>query len=209
MWPISSSRSSLTYSGSEFIAALGKAPLINEPGTVWTTESRSTSSSLRRSAASRSVPLGRPCCTGRQRRGFWLGRRLRHVLLGRPRRGSCGSLYGRRAGLHWPSPRSVDQEPSFGIDHRLMLDRNGRSSWKIGRSYLTGPRSPTRFIRGIANWAIFLNHMPENAVNWTTNRNYGFSDAADLFVFISGYTASLVYPRMMLDHGFMLCSSSR
>ncbi len=35
MWPISSSHSSLTYSGSEFIAALGKAPLINEPGTVW------------------------------------------------------------------------------------------------------------------------------------------------------------------------------
>jgi CubicO group peptidase (beta-lactamase class C family) len=35
MWPISSSHASLTYSGSEFIAALGKAPLINEPGTVW------------------------------------------------------------------------------------------------------------------------------------------------------------------------------
>ena len=35
MWPISSSFSSLTYSGSEFVATLGKAPLINEPGTVW------------------------------------------------------------------------------------------------------------------------------------------------------------------------------
>jgi CubicO group peptidase (beta-lactamase class C family) len=35
MWPISSASSSLTYSGSEFVAALGKAPLINEPGTVW------------------------------------------------------------------------------------------------------------------------------------------------------------------------------
>jgi hypothetical protein len=58
--------------------------------------------------------------------------------------------------------------------------------------------------RGIANWAIFLNHMPENAVNWITNRNYGFSDAADLFVFISGYTVSLVYARMMLDHGFIV-----
>ena len=57
--------------------------------------------------------------------------------------------------------------------------------------------------RGIANWAIFLNHMPENSVNWITNRNYGFSDAADLFVFISGYTASLVYARIMLNHGFI------
>ena len=35
MWPISSAHSSLTYSSSEFIAALAKAPLINEPGTVW------------------------------------------------------------------------------------------------------------------------------------------------------------------------------
>src|ERR1700689_5459446 len=59
-------------------------------------------------------------------------------------------------------------------------------------------------LRGIANWAIFLNHIPDNAVNWITNRNYGFSDGADLFVFISGYTASLVYARMMLNHGFIV-----
>ena len=31
-----------------------------------------------------------------------------------------------------------------------------------------------------------------------------FSDAADLFVFISGYTASFVYARMMLDRGFIV-----
>ncbi len=39
--------------------------------------------------------------------------------------------------------------------------------------------------RGVANWAIFLDHIPDNVVNWITTRNYGFSDAADLFVFIS------------------------
>ena len=58
--------------------------------------------------------------------------------------------------------------------------------------------------RGIANWAIFLDHIPDNAVNWITTRNYGFSDAADLFVFISGYTASFVYAKMMLDRGFIV-----
>jgi len=46
--------------------------------------------------------------------------------------------------------------------------------------------------RGVANWAIYLDHIPDNVVNWITPRNYGFSDAADLFVFISGYTASFV-----------------
>src|SRR5580692_9585728 len=58
--------------------------------------------------------------------------------------------------------------------------------------------------RGIANWAIFLDHIPDNVVNWITTRNYGFSDAADLFVFISGYTASFVYARMMIERGFMV-----
>jgi hypothetical protein len=58
--------------------------------------------------------------------------------------------------------------------------------------------------RGVANWAIFLDHIPDNVVNWITTRNYGFSDAADLFVFISGYTASFVYARMMLERGFVV-----
>src|SRR3979411_2795187 len=58
--------------------------------------------------------------------------------------------------------------------------------------------------RGVANWAIFLDHIPDNVVNWVTTRNYGFSDAADLFVFISGYTASFVYARMMIERGFIV-----
>jgi hypothetical protein len=58
--------------------------------------------------------------------------------------------------------------------------------------------------RGIANWAIFLNHIPNNSVNWITTRNYGFSDGADLFVFISGYTAAIVYGRIMRDYGFVI-----
>ena len=32
--------------------------------------------------------------------------------------------------------------------------------------------------RGLANWAIFLDHIPNNTVAWLTTRNYGFSDAA-------------------------------
>jgi OpgC protein len=56
-------------------------------------------------------------------------------------------------------------------------------------------------LRGFANWAIYVDHIPNNAVNWLTQRNFGFSDAADLFVFISGYTASFVYARIMLERG--------
>lgn len=57
--------------------------------------------------------------------------------------------------------------------------------------------------RGLANWAIFLDHIPNNVVAWLTTRNYGFSDAADVFVFISGYTAAFVYARRMSAQGFV------
>ena len=46
--------------------------------------------------------------------------------------------------------------------------------------------------RGLALWLIFVDHIPANIVNWITIRNYGFSDAAEIFVFISGYTAAFV-----------------
>ena len=49
--------------------------------------------------------------------------------------------------------------------------------------------------RGFCLWLIFLDHIPSNAVSWITIRNYGFSDATEIFVFISGYTAAFVYGR--------------
>ena len=61
--------------------------------------------------------------------------------------------------------------------------------------------------RGIALWLIFLDHIPSNAVSWVTIRNYGFSDATEIFVFISGYTAAFVYGRAMRQNGFIVASA--
>jgi hypothetical protein len=57
---------------------------------------------------------------------------------------------------------------------------------------------------GIANWSIFVDHIPHDAVNLVTVRNYGFSGAADIFIFISGYTAAIVFAKMMLERGFIV-----
>ena len=57
--------------------------------------------------------------------------------------------------------------------------------------------------RGLANWAMFLGHISSTVLAWFSFRNYGFSDGADLFVFISGYTSALVYTRKMLERGFV------
>lgn len=61
--------------------------------------------------------------------------------------------------------------------------------------------------RGLALWLIFLDHIPSNAVSWITIRNYGFSDATEIFVFISGYTAAFVYGRAMREHGFVVAGA--
>ncbi len=51
------------------------------------------------------------------------------------------------------------------------------------------------FFRGCALIFIFLDHIPDNAVSYVTLRSFAFCDAAEVFIFISGYTAALVYAR--------------
>jgi hypothetical protein len=57
--------------------------------------------------------------------------------------------------------------------------------------------------RGLANWLMFLGHVSTSVLAWFSFRNYGFSDGADLFVFISGYTSALVFGRRMIEGGFV------
>ena len=61
--------------------------------------------------------------------------------------------------------------------------------------------------RGLALWFIFLDHIPNNVASWITVRNYGFSDATEIFIFISGYTAASVYGRAMRERGFVVSSA--
>jgi len=61
--------------------------------------------------------------------------------------------------------------------------------------------------RGLALWLIFLDHIPSNVVAWGTIRNYGFSDATEIFVFVSGYTAAFVYGKEMRERGFIIAGA--
>jgi hypothetical protein len=61
--------------------------------------------------------------------------------------------------------------------------------------------------RGLALWLIFIDHLPANLLTWFTIRNYGFSDATEIFIFISGYTAAFVYGRAMRDSGFLVATA--
>nr|WP_235782685.1 OpgC domain-containing protein [Bradyrhizobium murdochi] len=56
--------------------------------------------------------------------------------------------------------------------------------------------------RGIALWFIFLDHVPNNIGTWLTLRNYGFSDAAEVFMFVSGVTCALAYGKAWRCEGW-------
>lgn len=52
-------------------------------------------------------------------------------------------------------------------------------------------------LRGLALVCIFFDHMPGDSLSLITMQNYGFSDAAELFVFLAGYSATIAYGRVL------------
>ena len=57
------------------------------------------------------------------------------------------------------------------------------------------------FFRGLALIFIFVDHIPENILSYFTIQAVQFYDAAEVFIFISGYTAALVYGRILALQG--------
>ncbi len=66
---------------------------------------------------------------------------------------------------------------------------------------LTGRDLRLDFFRGLALLFIFLDHIPDNIVSYFTLANIVFSDAAEIFVFLSGYTAALVFGSILTQQG--------
>ncbi len=86
-----------------------------------------------------------------------------------------------------------------------MHDRTATSKLLVGE--LPEPKGHARDLRidacrGIALWWIFLDHVPNNIGSWLTLRNYGFSDAAEIFMFVSGVTCALAYGKAWRCEGW-------
>jgi hypothetical protein len=60
------------------------------------------------------------------------------------------------------------------------------------------------FFRGLALIFIFWDHVPHNPLGQITLRNVGFSDAAEVFVFLAGYAAVLAYSKVMQRDGYWI-----
>ena len=86
-----------------------------------------------------------------------------------------------------------------------MHDRTATSKLMVGElPELRGHARDLRIdaCRGIALWWIFLDHVPNNTGCWLTLRNYGFSDAAEIFMFVSGVTCALAYGKAWRSEGW-------
>lgn len=49
------------------------------------------------------------------------------------------------------------------------------------------------FFRGLALLFIFIDHIPNNSWAHATLKNFGFSDASEVFVLLAGYSAAIAY----------------
>ncbi len=58
------------------------------------------------------------------------------------------------------------------------------------------------FWRGCALIVILVDHVPQNGLDQLTPKNFGFSDAAEAFVFLSGVSVSLAYAPTLQKAGF-------
>jgi hypothetical protein len=57
------------------------------------------------------------------------------------------------------------------------------------------------FLRGLGLWMLFVNHLKPNVWSHLTNAQFGFSDFAEIFVFLSGYVSGSMYQRALQSGG--------
>lgn len=62
-------------------------------------------------------------------------------------------------------------------------------------------------VRGLALLTIFINHVPKNPLEEYTSRNFGFSDAAEAFVLMSGMAVALAYSGGFFKHEYRKAAS--
>lgn len=64
------------------------------------------------------------------------------------------------------------------------------------------------FWRGVCLLMIFIDHIPGNPISYLTLRNWGFVDASEVFVFLAGFSATLVFDRYFRQGG-IICGCLR
>lgn len=94
------------------------------------------------------------------------------------------------------APRSAASAPAAVKDSPVRAVRSGVPTPGVRDLRLD-------FFRGLALLCIFIDHIPGNRIADYTIRVIGLSDASELFIFISGYAAGLVYMSAIAREGLL------
>ena len=91
-------------------------------------------------------------------------------------------------------------------DFISLLSGAARRSMRAPPEKQTGHQRDLRldFFRGLALIFIFIDHVPGDILANVTFHAFAFFDAAEVFVFISGYTAAVAYGRLLNRKGALL-----
>ena len=107
--------------------------------------------------------------------------------------------------LAGPSAFGYYLAPNFRSPARRLL----REEKLHSNEHQHCPRQDVSLRRdGLALILIFIDHVPENVLSYFTLQAVGFYDAAEVFIFISGFTAALVYGRRMASKGALYRAST-
>jgi hypothetical protein len=88
---------------------------------------------------------------------------------------------------------------------QLSERRSAPASWYGGAD--ADPKQQSQrdlrldLFRGLSLLVIFIDHIPNNILSYVTLHSIAFSDAAEVFIFISGYAAATVYGRALQRQG--------
>src|SRR5947209_14224980 len=61
--------------------------------------------------------------------------------------------------------------------------------------------------RGLSLIFIFVDHVPDNVLSYLTLQSFSFCDAAEVFIFISGYAAAVVYGKALHRRGSIVATA--
>src|SRR5215471_1552469 len=87
-----------------------------------------------------------------------------------------------------------------GHAHRNIFAVNGHPQ---GARYRGDPHQRSErdlrldLFRGLSLIFIFVDHVPDNVLSYLTLQSFSFCDAAEVFIFISGYAAAIVYGKAL------------
>jgi len=91
--------------------------------------------------------------------------------------------------------------------HRNIFAVSGQSYASSDRPQPGGRDLRLDLFRGLALLFIFIDHVPDNVLSYLTLQSFSFCDAAEVFIFISGFAAATVYGKALQRRGSLVATA--